>query len=87
MLRLQFTTSDFGPSFSGKRNVGFPRESMAETKARAAVECADEGDAALYECIAENAAERVSVATEVSVVGECGILRWVKFKGKCSTCL
>merc|ERR1719458_1460611 len=34
---------------------------MAETKARAAVECADEGDAALYECIAENAAEEVSV--------------------------
>ena len=34
-----------------------------------AVECASEADAALYECVAENAAERVSVATEVSVVG------------------
>ena len=69
-MPLQFTTSDFGPSFYGGRNGRFPRESMAETKARAAVECADEGDAALYECVAENAAaERVSVATRVSVVG------------------
>ena len=72
-MHLQFTTSDFGPSFYGGRNGRFPRESMAETKARAAVECADEGDAALYECVAENAAaERVSVATRVSVVGGGG---------------
>ena len=76
MLHFQFATSDFGPSFSGGRNGRFPRESMAETKARAAVECADEADAAIYECVAENAAERVSVATEVSVVGEWRIFHY-----------
>ena len=59
----QFTTSDFGPSFSGRGR--FPRESMAETKALVRMECADEGDAAVYECVAENEAERASIATRV----------------------
>ena len=38
---------------------------MAETKALVRMECADEGDAAVYECVAENEAERASIATRV----------------------
>ena len=36
-------------------------------KARVAVECAGAGDAAVYECVAENEAQRVSVETQVGI--------------------
>jgi hypothetical protein len=50
--------------------VPFAAGSLAETKSRLIVDCAEDVDAGRYTCVAQNAAGKTSVESEVSVVGE-----------------
>ncbi len=50
----------------------FPLDSLAETKSRLSIECVAESDAAVYECVAENEADRLTAETKVAVSSSLG---------------